>query len=95
MFIILINYTKPIEEVNAIVPEHRAYLDTLYEANKLICSGRRNTLTGGVLLSHAKAREEIDEIIKNDPYNIKGVADYEVIEFTPGKHHQNFKKFVE
>ena len=95
MFIILINYTKPIEEVNAVVAEHRAYLDTLYAKDKLICSGKRSTLTGGVLLSHAKSREEIDEIIKNDPYNLKSVAEYEVIEFTPGKHHEKFKDFVE
>lgn len=95
MFIILINYTKPIEEVNAVVAEHRMYLDTLYEADKLICSGRRASLTGGVLLSHAKTREEIDTIIKNDPYNLKGVANYEVIEFNPGKYDEKFKAFVE
>ncbi|MBS1493231.1 MAG: GTP cyclohydrolase [Bacteroidetes bacterium] len=95
MFIILINYTKPVEEVNAVLADHRAYLDTLYAQNKLICSGRKNPLTGGVLLSNAKSRVEIDEIIKNDPYNIKGVADYEVIEFTPGKYHEKFKEFVE
>lgn len=95
MFIILINYTKPIEEVNAVVADHRAYLDTLYQANKLICSGRRSTLTGGVLLSHAQSREEIDDIIKNDPYKLKDVAEYEVIEYTPGKHHEKFKEFIE
>ena len=95
MFIILINYTKSIEEVNAVVAEHRTYLDTLYAEDKLICSGRRSTLTGGVLISHAKSREEINEIIKNDPYKLKDVADYEVIEFTPGKHHEKFKDFVE
>lgn len=95
MYIILINYTKPIEEVNAVVADHRAYLDTLYSAGKLVCSGRRSTLTGGVLISHAKTREEIDNIIKDDPYNLKGVADYEVIEFTPGKFHPDFKIFTE
>lgn len=95
MYIILINYTKPIEEVNAVVADHRAYLDTLYAADKLICSGRRSTLTGGVLLSNAKTREEIDNIIKNDPYNLKQVAEYEVIEFTPGKHHQKFSEFID
>lgn len=95
MYIILINYTKPIEEVNAVVADHRAYLDTLYSAGMLVCSGRRSTLTGGVLISHAKTREEIDNIIKDDPYNLKGVADYEVIEFTPGKFHPDFKIFTE
>jgi uncharacterized protein YciI len=95
MFIILINYTKPIEEVNAVVADHRAYLDTQYEAGKLICSGRQSTMTGGVLISHVKTKEEADEIIKNDPYNLKGVAEYEVIEFTLGKFHPDFKKFTE
>ena len=95
MFIILINYTKPIEEVNAVVAEHRAYLDTLYEKDKLICSGRRSTLTGGVLLSHAKRREEIAELIKNDPYNLKRVEEYKVIELIPGQHIEKFKDFEE
>jgi len=95
MFIILINYTKPIEEVNKVVTEHRAYLDELYKEKKLFVSGRRNPPTGGVLISHLKNRSEIDEIINNDPYKIKNVADYEVVEFTAGKSDERFKPFME
>lgn len=95
MFVILINYTKPIEGVNEVLASHRAYLDTQYAAGRLICSGRKADLSGGVLISNAKTKEEVDEIIKNDPYNLKDVANYDVIEFTPGKFDEKFKPFID
>jgi len=95
LFIILINYTKPIEEVNKVVAEHRAYLDELYKQKKLFVSGRRNPPVGGVLISHLKDRAEIDKIINNDPYKLNGVADYEVVEFNAGKSDERFKPFME
>ncbi len=95
MFIILINYTKPIEEVNKVVAEHRAYLDEQYKEKKLFVSGRRNPPVGGVLISHLKNKEEIEKIISNDPYKLHDVADYEIIEFDAGKSDERFKPFME
>lgn len=94
MFLILIQYKKSFEIVAQYVETHRAYLDKGYEKNLLITSGPKVPRTGGVMLSQAKTREELDEFIAQDPFVLNDVADYEVIEFTPVKYHQDFSGFV-
>jgi len=94
MFLVMINYKKPIERVDQFVGLHREYLNQHYENNSFIVSGPRNPRIGGVMLSHLKNKEDLMKIIYNDPYFINDVADYEVIEFNPVKYHADFAKFL-
>ncbi|MFJ8530854.1 YciI family protein [Bacillus sp. NPDC094106] len=57
-------------------------------------SGRRNPRTGGLILMNLNSKEEIQQIIKEDPFHIYGMAEYEIIEFTPTKYDANFASFV-
>lgn len=95
MFVVLLRYTKPLEEVDKHRPEHLQFLDRCYATGKFICSGRRNPATGGVLLVNANSLEEVQEITQQDPYWRNQVAEYEFIEFTPSKYHPSFAPFVE
>lgn len=95
MFIILLNYKKPIEVVDQFIVVHREFLSEHYQKNHLIVSGPQNPRTGGVLISQLKDREELMNIIKQDPFYINEIADYEVIEFLPVKYHPDFASFVE
>ncbi|WP_326943020.1 hypothetical protein [Aneurinibacillus migulanus] len=49
---------------------------------------------GGVILANVNTEEEIQTIIKEDPFFINKIAEYELIEFTPTKYDENFKVFV-
>ncbi|MDP4205692.1 MAG: YciI family protein, partial [Bacteroidota bacterium] len=64
---------------------HRHFLDRYYASGHFLCSGPQNPRVGGVILCKAKNRDEIDPIIKEDPFFANGVASYEVIEFNPNK----------
>jgi uncharacterized protein YciI len=48
--IALIRYRRPLDEVLAVLDQHRAYLRGLKEAGTLIASGPMDPRTGGVLL---------------------------------------------
>ncbi|MEN6357215.1 MAG: YciI family protein [Armatimonadota bacterium] len=85
MFVIYGSYIKPIEEVERVLPSHLAYLDKLNEEGILICSGPMKPRTGGVIIFDLDSRDKIDEILKNDPFYIKRIVDYTIIEFTPTK----------
>lgn len=61
---------------------------------KFICSGRRNPRIGGVILCNAKNKDEVNKIIKEDPFYISKIADYEMIEFSPTKYADGFEKFI-
>lgn len=90
MFIALLHYQKSFDEVQSHVNAHREYLDSQYQAKKLIVSGPRADKTGGFILFATSNRNEVDTIIADDPYHTLGLAKYEVIEFNPVKHDSRF-----
>lgn len=83
MFVILLNYIKPVSEVDRFVEEHREFLEHCYASGHFLLSGRKEPRTGGVILSKAETRAEIDSIVLNDPFNREKIAEYEIIEFLP------------
>ena len=85
MFIALLTYKKPIEEIEQSLAEHIRFLDRYYENNKFLISGRRNPRVGGIILVNSDSLEEVKQIISEDPFHINNLADYEIIEFIPTK----------
>jgi len=94
MFVILIHYTKPLAEVDQHKPAHSAYLDQFYANGSMIVSGRRIDGKGGVLIANMASRAEVESLIAQDPYAVNGVAQYEIIDFHPGKYAQEFGSFI-
>ncbi len=95
MFCILVHYKKPLAVVDQHLAAHRTFLETGYQKNYFVASGPRNPRTGGVILSQLTDRKKLDDILKEDPFIISDIADYEVIEFTPVKYHPHFAAFIE
>ncbi len=95
MFLILLKYTNGLEPIEKHLEAHRLFLDKYYSLNKFICSGAQTPRTGGVILCNASSREEVLQIIAEDPFNINNAAEYEIIEFNPTKFTQGFEAFVQ
>lgn len=83
MFIVILTYRKPLEEVDRFLQAHREYLAEHYAARDFIASGPQTPRLGGVIMARAENRAALDSIISQDPFNINGIADYQVVEFTP------------
>src|SRR4051794_22506692 len=81
MFVLLLTYTAPLAEVDALMRRHMAWLDEHYDAGRFLVSGRRIPRTGGVILARGGDRAEIEAIAASDPFVTGGVAACEVIEF--------------
>mgnify|MGYP002543238919 FL=1 len=64
MFLIIVDYKKPLEEVERYLAEHWAFLDRYFAQGKLLCTGPQNPRTGGVIVSKAANRAEA-EAFKN------------------------------
>ncbi|HEU0051938.1 MAG TPA: YciI family protein [Longimicrobium sp.] len=94
MFVIVLKYLVPIEEVEANTPDHRAYLDTLYAKGKLVCSGPREPRTGGVIIANVATQVEAMKIVADDPYFERRIADFDVIQFDPVKSDPRFAPFL-
>lgn len=83
MFIAILTYKKPLSEVDKHLQAHREYLAGHYAAGDFIASGPQNPRIGGVIMIKAADREAVNAIISQDPFNINGIADYQIVEFTP------------
>ena len=94
MFIVILKYEKPIEAVMSQLDEHIIFLEKYYALNKFICSGRQEPRTGGIIICNGKDKEEIMSIMKEDPFYKNNIAKYEIIEFIPTKHADEFKEFI-
>ena len=84
MFIVSLTYTSGLEAVDALLDAHTAYLKEEYAQGHFIASGRKIPRTGGIIFAKADSREALEAILARDPFRRAGIADYDVIEFTPG-----------
>jgi uncharacterized protein YciI len=81
MFVLLARYTKPAEEVDTLLEEHKAWIGR--NADKILLTAREEPLIGGLILARAGSVEEIWEMICDDPFHAAGVSEYEVREYRP------------
>jgi uncharacterized protein YciI len=94
MYLLLLKYKTPIEQVEQVTPAHRAFLDKAYQAEKLLVSGPQVPRTGGVIIARVETRAEVDALIREDPFYEQKIADYEVIEFQALKFHPAIASLV-
>lgn len=85
MFVINLTYTCDLSEVEKHLAAHIEYLDQQYAAGIFLASGRKVPRTGGIILAVAESREQLEQILANDPFAIHQLANYEIIEFIPTK----------
>jgi uncharacterized protein YciI len=90
----MLNYKQPLEIVDEHLANHRSFLQEGYDKNYFIVSGPRIPRTGGILISQLDDRAKVEDILKDDPFYIHDVADYDIIEFTPVKYHKDFAPFL-
>jgi uncharacterized protein YciI len=83
MFLVLLTYTQPLDKVDALVPEHRAFLERHYATGTFLLSGRKQPRDGGVILARADSLRQLQSIVAEDPFHVHGVASYQLLEFTP------------
>ncbi len=95
MFVVSLRYLKPLEEIDRHLQAHREFLARYYDENVFICSGGRKPRTGGIILARGVSRERLAELLREDPFSVHGLAEYEIAEFTPTKYAEAFACFLE
>ncbi|MBX7548200.1 YciI family protein [Streptomyces sp. NPDC048665] len=85
MFVLELTYTAPLDAVDALLPDHVAWLEEQYAKGLFLASGRKNPRDGGVILAVAQDRALIEAAVARDPFAVGGVCTYRVTEFTATK----------
>ena len=94
-FIIDIHYLIPAEQLGETTTEHRAFLQGGYKQGMLLFSGPKVPKTGGIIVARAESLEKLVEFFNNDPYQKKGVATYQFVEFNPVLNQEFLTDWVE
>jgi uncharacterized protein YciI len=94
MIVVTLTYKKPLNEVDSFLNEHVQFLQDNYEQKKFLASGRRENRVGGVILILGSSIQEAKEIMKNDPFYIQEIADYDFLLFEPSKYLDEIKALV-
>ncbi|BBZ66499.1 GTP cyclohydrolase II [Mycolicibacterium insubricum] len=82
MFHVLnLTYTQPIEIVDKVRPAHIEWIEQQIAAGRMLLAGRKESATGGVLITTDLPTEEVDAMVATDPYRLADVAEYERIGF--------------
>ena len=92
MFVLLARYTKPAEEVDRLLEDHKAWITRHQEAGRILMTARQVPLTGGLILARGGSADEMWEMIAEDPFHTSGAAEYDVLEFEPARVTQGMEE---
>lgn len=81
IFVIDLEYTVPLSEVEPLLEGHMAYVAQGYDKGWFLSSGAKSPRTGGVILATAPTREELEKFVATDPFITAGVAKCTLTEF--------------
>ena len=95
MFIVLLTYQKPLEDVNAHLVEHREFLERNYAEGTFLLSGRKEPRDGGFVLARSPSLQELKEVLSQDPFSLHGIAAYSITEVIPSKSSPELASLLE
>ena len=95
MFVVELIYKADLEEIDARMRAHMAFLNKQYAAGRFLISGRKVPRDGGIILALGKSRDEIEAIMREDPFCKHGLAEVRVIEFRASQRADDMPKRVE
>jgi uncharacterized protein YciI len=95
MFVVELIYKADLEEIDARMRAHMAFLNKQYAAGRFLISGRKVPRDGGIILALGKSRDEIEALMREDPFCKHGLAEIRVIEFRASQRADDIPKRVE
>ena len=81
MFVIELTYKADLAQIDAAMAAHVKFLKAQYAAGVFLVSGRKIPRDGGIILATGGSRQEIESIVREDPFVEKKLAEFRVVEF--------------
>lgn len=95
MFIVELTYKVALAQIDAHMSEHVKFLKKYYASGNFVVSGRKIPREGGIIVAVGESREQIENVIKEDPFYKFGLADFRVIEFRASQRAVDVPKRIE
>jgi uncharacterized protein YciI len=83
VYLMISTYLVPLDEVAKVRDDHLAFLEGLSAQGTLVAAGRQDPPVGGMVLLDVADEATAREVIAQDPYVLRGVAEYEARGWSP------------
>ena len=80
MYILIVDYIKPLEEVAPHQPAHGEWVAKYVDAGVLLFGGPKKSKLGGALVAKSIDRKKLMEILAEDSFVKAGVAEYRIVD---------------
>jgi uncharacterized protein YciI len=81
LFVIELMYKAELAAIDAEMAAHMRFLKKHYASGHFIVSGRKIPRDGGIIIAAGKSREEIEAIVRQDPFCARGLAEFRIVQF--------------
>ncbi len=81
MFLLIVNYIQPTDEVSKHVATHSEWVKKYIDEEIFLFAGPKKNKLGGAILVKSIDRDILDKILAEDSYVKEKVAEYQVIDF--------------
>ena len=66
-----------------IMKEHMAYTQKAMDEGKILLSGLKKDMSGGIFIIKTESIKILEEYLSKEPFKVYGIQDYKFIEFDP------------
>ena len=80
MFVIELIYRASLADIDASMASHVKFLNKHYAAGTFLVSGRKIPREGGIIVAVGESRQQIEAIVKEDPFVAESVVATEILE---------------
>ncbi len=94
MFVIELTYTADLAQIDAHMAAHVVFLKKYYASGNFVVSGRKIPRDGGIIVATGKSREQIETIIREDPFHKHRLADFRIIQFNASQRADDLPKRI-
>jgi uncharacterized protein YciI len=94
MFVIELEYTADLSQIDAHMSAHVAWLKKYYASGNFLVSGRKIPRDGGIILAVGESREQIEKLSQEDPFVVHNLARARVIEFRASQRASNIDRLI-
>jgi uncharacterized protein YciI len=85
MFLIQLLFSTNKANTGQFMDGHNAWLKEGFAKGTFLLAGTIQPKLGGAILAHNVTLEQVQEIVKQDPFVVEGVVAAEILEITPSK----------
>ena len=95
VFVVELIYKVPLAAIDAAMTAHVRFLKKHYASGQFLVSGRKIPRDGGIILAVGDSREQIEEIMREDPFCARGLADVRIIQFRASQHADDIQRRID